>query len=88
MASAFYARCAETAAQTLTAYAEATCSLPIDEHTVADLICDLGHYCERHGFPFIEVAQRAIGHWSAELDDPHGMAAAPHVSITISLRTL
>lgn len=37
-----------------------------DEHAVADLICDLGHFAEERGFDFLSEVKRGIGHWYAE----------------------
>jgi hypothetical protein len=36
-----------------------------DEHSIADLICDLGHFAEQRGFDFINEAKRGTGHWYA-----------------------
>ena len=33
---------------------------------VSDLICNLGHYCDRLGLDFIAIASRSIGVWDAE----------------------
>jgi hypothetical protein len=38
----------------------------VDEHAIADLICDLGHLAEERGFDFLNEVRRGIGHWYAE----------------------
>ena len=57
-----------------------------DEHTIADLICDLGHLAEERGFDFISEVRRGIGHWFAEhhaSDSDHlGPDAAVEITIT------
>ena len=37
-----------------------------DEHSIADLICDLGHLADDLGFDFLSEIKRGIGHWYAE----------------------
>jgi hypothetical protein len=39
----------------------------VERHAaVSDLICNLGHFCDRHGLDFLSVASGAIGVWDAE----------------------
>jgi len=38
----------------------------IEEHAIADLICDLGHLAEERDLDFIAEVRRGIGHWFAE----------------------
>ena len=34
----------------------------VEEHAIADLICDLGHLAEEHDLDFIAEVNRGIGH--------------------------
>lgn len=36
------------------------------DDAVSDLICNLGHYCDRFELDFLALASRAIGVWDAE----------------------
>ena len=36
------------------------------ETAIADLICDLGHFCDRHGLKLAEEIDRAIGMYGEE----------------------
>jgi hypothetical protein len=38
----------------------------VEEHAIADLICDLGHLAEERDLDFIAEVRRGIGHWFAE----------------------
>ena len=38
----------------------------IEEHAIADLICDLGHLAEERDLDFIAKVRRGTGHWFAE----------------------
>ena len=38
----------------------------VDEHAIADLICDLGLLAEERGLDFIGETKRGLGHWFAE----------------------
>ena len=59
-----------------------------DEHAIADLICDLGHLAEEHGFDFLSEVKRRIGHWYAEHHALDGESLGPDaaVEIIISLK--
>ena len=59
-----------------------------DEHAIADLICDLGHLAEEHGFDFLSEVKRRIGHWYAEHHARDGESLGPDaaVEIIISLK--
>ena len=37
-----------------------------DDHNIADLIADLGHFSDREGHNFRAVLRRAIRHWETE----------------------
>ena len=59
---------AEFAARALLAFCE---EVGLDEavernDAVSDLICNLGHFCDRHGLDFLSIASGAIGIWDAE----------------------
>jgi hypothetical protein len=38
----------------------------VDEHAIADLICDLGLLPAQRGLDFLDEAKRGIAHWFAE----------------------
>ena len=58
----------------------------IEEHAIADLICDLGHLAEERDLDFLAEVQRGIGHWYAEHHshdrDDLGPDAAVEITIT------
>jgi hypothetical protein len=39
------------------------------EDALADLLCDLMHWADRHDQDFSEECRRAIGHYEAEVED-------------------
>jgi hypothetical protein len=45
------------------------------ETVMADLICGLGHMADQHGINFVQVAEHALGMWSAERLSPCGEPA-------------
>lgn len=51
---------------------------------VADLIADLGHWCDEQGLDFLDKAKRGISHWHAEQGELAGVAPLPAVRIRIS----
>ena len=59
---------ADWAENALTVFCEDTGLHPEDERraAVSDLICNLGHYCDRHDLDFIAIAAVSIGVWDAE----------------------
>lgn len=50
---------------------------------LGDMIADLGHHAEIEGYDFLDILERAIGYWASERANPHGLAPAPLVTITI-----
>jgi len=36
------------------------------DHDIADLIADFGHFCDREGHDFRSLVRSAINHWEAE----------------------
>jgi hypothetical protein len=59
-----------------------------DEHSIADLICDLGHLADQQGVNFLQEIERGVGHWHAERSRSHDLAASgqPHVQIRVRPR--
>ena len=55
---------------------------------MSDLICNLGHYCDRHQLDFLALATRAIGVWDAERreeENDEADALYPEWKVLISL---
>ena len=67
---------AEWAAHALQRFSDSTSHGQIDEHSIGDLICDLGHYAEIElALPRTEILaifSVGIGAWLAESGDPLG----------------
>jgi hypothetical protein len=59
-----------------------------DEHTIADLICDLGHLADAKGVNFLQEIERGVGHWHAERSRSNDVMAVgqPYVQIKICAR--
>jgi hypothetical protein len=57
-----------------------------DEHAVADLICDLGHFAEERGFDFLSEVKRGIGHWYAEHHAADGQVLGPDAAVEIIIK--
>jgi len=57
-----------------------------DEHAIADLICDLGHLAEEHGFRFLSEVTRGIGHWYAEHHAVDGDSLGPDAAVEIIIK--
>jgi hypothetical protein len=59
-----------------------------DEHAIADLICDLGHFAEERDFDFIREVERGIRHWFVEqrANDRNYLSADAAVEIRINPR--
>lgn len=56
---------------------------------VSDLMCNLGHYCDRRGLDFITLASHAIGLWDVEKReqaDGEPNALYPEKKVIIELR--
>ncbi len=70
------------AAQAVKVFAKTT-GAQLWPEAIADLLCDLGHLCDRQGLDFNAVAARAIGIWRIEQEEPEGVSAPYPVSITI-----
>lgn len=49
---------------------------------IGDLICDIGHLCDRQDIDFLDLAAKSIGVWRIEQTDPVGVATAPVVTIS------
>ena len=45
-----------------------------DEDMLADLLCDLMHWCDREGYAFKEALRRASSHYGEETRDPEAVA--------------
>ena len=60
----------------------------VEEHAIADLICDLGHLAEERALDFIAEVRRGIGYWSAEhhAHDSDNLGPDATVEITITAR--
>ena len=60
----------------------------VEEHAIADLICDLGHLAEERDLDFIAEVRRGIGHWFAEhhAHDSDHLGPDATVEITINPR--
>lgn len=58
----------------------------LEEHAIADLICDLGHLAAEREVDFLGELKRGIGHWFAEChaldDDLLGPDAFVEITIT------
>lgn len=50
---------------------------------VGDLLCDIGHFCDRAGLDYLLVVAHAIGVWHAEKRDPIGLAPEPNVVVIV-----
>lgn len=55
----------------------------LPEDALKDLICDLGHYADRHGLDFVEITRSAIAGWKLEQADPFSIETPPDVDIFI-----
>lgn len=64
------------------AFAEET-SPDDTKQAVGDLICDLGHFCDRSGLDFLQLIVHAVAVWHAEKLDPIGLAPEPYVTISV-----
>lgn len=58
----------------------------VEEHAIADLICDLGHMAGERDLDFLAEVRRGIGHWYAEKHshdrDNLGLDAVVEITIT------
>jgi hypothetical protein len=54
-----------------------------EAHSIADLICDLGHLAEERGLDFLSEVRRGIGHWYAEQHAKEGDPLGPNVTVEI-----
>ena len=70
---------ADWAAKTLQRFADLTSLGRIDEDTICDLICDVGHYAEIEleisKAEILAILSVGIGAWLAESEDPLGEPA-------------
>jgi len=57
----------------------------VDEHALADLICDLGHLGEERGIDFLSEVRRGIGHWFAEHHALDGDNLGPNAAVEITI---
>ena len=58
----------------------------VDEHAIADLICDLGLLADERGIDFLSEAQRGMKHWFLERrahpEGDLGLGAIVEIKIT------
>ena len=60
----------------------------ISDDTVRALICDLGHYCNRHGLDFMAELRLGIAAWSNECANPvYGEGTGPEPLVFIAVFT-
>ncbi|PPC79793.1 MAG: hypothetical protein CTY39_12130 [Hyphomicrobium sp.] len=50
---------------------------------IQDLVCDIGHLCDREALDFQKIVVIAVGWWHAERIDPDGIHAEPYVTLSI-----
>jgi len=55
-----------------------------EPQAVKDLLCDLGHFCDRTGLDYLQLIVIAVGIWKAEIADPQGLAPEPTVTISVA----
>lgn len=46
------------------------------DQAVHDLLCDIGHICDRHDMDYCTIAARALSHWQAERNNPNNTERA------------
>ena len=73
------AGCAE---QAVTRFAEIV-NADDTRQAIQDLVCDIGHLCDREGLDFQKIIVTAVGWWNAERIDPEGILAGPCVTLSI-----
>lgn len=57
----------------------------VDEHAIADLICDLGHLADSRGLDFLSETKRGVGHWFAERHACAGGLIRPDAIVKIRI---
>jgi hypothetical protein len=62
------------------------CCGTVDEHALANLVCDLGHLAEERDIDFVSEVERGIGHCFAEHHAPDGDDLGPNVSVEIIIK--
>jgi hypothetical protein len=72
-----------SAAEALSTYR--TVSGVADDHSIADLICDLGHLSEEMGVDYLAQLQKGISHWYTEKYCTTGQII-PSLWVEISIR--
>lgn len=50
---------------------------------IQDLVCDIGHLCDREDLDFQKIVVIAVGWWHAERIDPEGLHPEPYVTLCI-----
>jgi hypothetical protein len=50
---------------------------------IQDLVCDIGHLCDREELDFQKIIVIAVGWWHAERIVPGGIHAEPYVTLSI-----
>jgi hypothetical protein len=82
---------AEWASKALVLFSRITGLDPDEERqeAVGDLIANIGHYCDRNGLDFMELAAAAISLWDVEKreednGEPHAMYPPKSVRIIVS----
>jgi hypothetical protein len=73
-----------SAARALSVY-QAACGT-VEDHAIADLICDLGHLSEELGIDFLAQLQRGVQHWHVERRPGPGALAASDPVVKIVIR--
>jgi hypothetical protein len=59
-----------------------------DEHAIADLICDLGHFADDRGFDFINEVRRGIRNWFAERHAQERNPLGPEAAVEITINSV
>ena len=50
---------------------------------IQDLVCDIGHLCDREGLDFQKIIVTAVGWWHAERIDPEVILDGSYVTLFI-----
>lgn len=73
---------AAIAEQGVAKYAEAV-NADATRQAIQDLVCDIGHLCDREELDFQKIIVTAVGWWHAERIDPEGILAGPCVTLSV-----
>jgi hypothetical protein len=58
----------------------------IEEHAIADLICDLGHLAEERKVDFLCELKRGVGNWFSEHHTHEGDNLGPDAIVEITVK--